>query len=896
MKHSETNTINMVSVNKLLGAALVSLGLLALTGSTATAGESPRQTININPVWRFTLGDPAEAFKAEFDDRGWDIVSLPHSHELYAADLSNFLGKEFPKDDVSFAGRKVGWYRRTINIPSAALNGKVFLVFQGAMETTKLWVNGKAAGEYAVSGYTSFHFDLTPLLRPGTNMLAVRVDNTVQKDIPPDGAKCDYALFGGLYRDVDLIFTKTPHVTFPWEGTNAGVRLTLPEVSREKTVVQIETALRNDSDHAVKCTLVTRVLDTNGTAVATSKDTVALDAHGDAMITQKTASIPNPNLWSPDSPYLYTVETTVMEGGRATDQIATTLGIRWCRWDKDKGFFLNGTHLKLVGANRHQTWPFIGSAVPNRLHRHDAEQMKKMGINWIRLSHYPHDPDFLDDLDQLGLMALEEGPTWMDIPGEEWMNNLDKAFRSMIRRDRNHPSIIIWNCCVNHHGQDPRLVKAATEEDPTRARGQDTVPCPMDFEHLKISGSAALCIEHTGHTFNTFRGQDLCREYDHAKRHWEHTDAAYKKEDNSGLAVWAMYDYNTPHYGAPYFQAPHGVCDVFRIPKLSYYWHCAELGKEPITYLYPFKDDTVVIFSNAEKVRFSESIGGRNFKEVGVLEPDKGYALQHPPFHANVSKYTTCYKAEGLVGGKVVSSHVFHRQSEPAALKLSVDDTEITADGGDMTRVLLQLVDKNGTIIINNYEPVTFSIKGRGQLVGENPTQLMAGQCIILVRSTFEPGTMTIAAEMPGMAGVAKASVSLNTVPVAANAHADMPNVNVKAPTGTTTMPTNLKKLQVNLPEDDFGWFTIPEVGNAEPGQMVESQPMLVAGQRQTSKLTVKGCEYRIYSSAWSSEPTEVTRGDALFFRMKASKDAGQTATAEVTIQGVKRTFTVRTK
>ena len=252
--------------------------------------------------------------------------------------------------------------------------------------------------------------------------------------------------------------------------------------------------------------------------------------------------------------------------------------------------------------------------------------------------------------------------------------------------------------------------------------------------------------------------------------------------------------------------------------------------------------------------------------------------------------------AEGLVDGKVVSSHICHRQSEPTALKLSVDHTEITADGGDLTRVLVQLVDKNGSIIVNNYEPVHFSIEGAGLLVGENPTQLMAGQCIILVRSSFEPGKMIITAEMPEMEGIGKASVSLKTVPIAANAHVDMPKTTVKAPTGKTVMPTNLKKIQVNLPEDDFGWFTIPGVENANPGQLVESQPLLVAGQRQTSKLTVQGCEYRIYSSAWSSAPTDITRGDALFFRMKANQATGETTTAEVTIQGVKRTFTVKTK
>jgi len=153
-EYLKTNHTHMLSVNKRFGAALFGLGLLALLGSAATAGGTPREKLNINPIWRFTLGYPADAFKPDFDNRGWDIVSLPHSHELYAADLSNFRGKDEVKEPyVAFPGRKVGWYRRTIDIPATALSGKVFLVFQGAMETTKLWVNGKPAGECLVGGY-----------------------------------------------------------------------------------------------------------------------------------------------------------------------------------------------------------------------------------------------------------------------------------------------------------------------------------------------------------------------------------------------------------------------------------------------------------------------------------------------------------------------------------------------------------------------------------------------------------------------------------------------------------------------------------------------------------------------------------------------------------------------
>jgi beta-galactosidase len=149
------------------------------------------------------------------------------------------------------------------------------------------------------------------------------------------------------------------------------------------------------------------------------------------------------------------------------------------KFDKEKGFFLNGQHLKLVGVNCHQSWPFIGDAVPDGLHRRDAKQIKDMGANWVRLSHYPYDPDFLDALDELGLMALEEPPTWAERGDAQWMTNLESSFRSMIRRDHNHPSIIVWSPCINHESTNAALDNAAIEEDPTRNRSWDTVPIPI---------------------------------------------------------------------------------------------------------------------------------------------------------------------------------------------------------------------------------------------------------------------------------------------------------------------------------------------------------------------------------------------------------------------------------
>jgi beta-galactosidase len=869
-----------IAKRTLVAMAILS-GLIAFTAMGA-----PREKLSINPVWRFKAGDPADAGKAVYDDSDWDLVSLPHTHRIIASTLRNYEEE----------GRIVGWYRRDIDISEKALKGKVFIVFQGAMQSTKLWVNGKEVGEYAVSGYDSFHFDITAFLKPGKNKLAVRVDNTEQPTLPPDGEKRDFVLFGGLYRDVDLVFTGNQYVTFPWESAKAGIRLTLPEVSGKSAIVQVETSLRNDESKEVACVVATRILDKDGKEVASMSRDVTLPANGGTTIIDKSDAIQNPELWSPDNPYLYTVETTVRNGATPVDLVTTRLGIRWVEWNTEKGFFLNGKHLKLVGANRHQAYPFIGYALPNSLHRRDAQQMKDMGLNWVRLSHYPHDPDFLDYLDELGIMALAEAPTWMKIPNKEWVVNMDKSFRSMIRRDRNHPSIIIWNACVNHQKKHPVLVQAATEEDPTRARGQDTVPCPMDFSHKKLSGNAALCIEHTGHTFNTFRGQggNRIREYQQAKRHWEHTDAAYKKVDNSGLAVWCLYDYNTPHYGQPWYSAPHGVFDLFRIPKVSYWWHCSELGAKPITYGLPLAPEQVCIFSNAEKVRLSESTDGKIFNDVAVLTPDEGYQLKHPPFHSDVTKGTTAYKAEGLVGGKVVSSHVFYREEKPATLEMGVDSDTITADGADITRVFVKLVDRNGTVIVGNNANIEFSIEGEGRLVGENPTALRAGEFIILVQSTFTPGNIKITANLPQMHEIAPASILLKTTAVASGAM-DMPSVKGLKPSGATQIDMTIDRTNELAKEKGLSWFKLNDVLNAKRGEYVESDSLMVVTDKPGVQMTVKGCEYRVYSSEWSTKPVVLKHGDAVFLRMKAPEQENKEVQARVRIDGVTQIWKVRT-
>lgn len=778
------------------GILLCWLAATLVVGAQIACAAESRLKLNLDPVWRFQLGNPVgEPFATNYDDRQWNIVSLPHSLQLFPASLAGFQGH----------GRNVGWYRRELHVPAKWAGKKLFLEFQGAMQTTALWVNGRKVGDYAVSGYDSFDFDITPDIKTGKNLIAVLVDNRVNPDIPPDGKWLDYILFGGLYRDVFLHVTDPMHLTFAWETRQAGVRLTLPEVSETQAVVQAESTVRNESARARRCTLVTEIRDRSGHLVKTMREEREIPAGAEATFTQQSGPIVHPHLWSPEDPYLYQVLTLVREGNRELDRWQTALGIRWVKFDKQQGFFFNGQHLKLVGANCHQAWPYLGNAVPDGLHRRDAEQMKAIGINWVRLSHYPQSPDFLDALDELGLMAMEEPPTWEAQGSEKWESNLEASFRSMVRRDRNHPCIILWGTCINHHPADPRLVRAAKEEDPTRDRAQDTVPTPMDFAFLHISGGGALSVEHTGHLYPAARGSRemffkvqgggpdvfnhaVNREYEQAKHQWEQINAACLKTDNSGMAVWCMYDYNTLRNVNEPGMVWHGVCDLFRIPKFSYWWHVSELTSKPMVYVVRIDGTNAAVFSNCEQVRLWQD-DGQGYKAVATGKPDTGfttaqgvwinYALHHPPFHFIVASNAVALKAEGLVGGTVKATYEWKQPGAPVALTLEADRPVITADGADLSRVIVTAVDANGTPVDTCEAPVTFIIEGLGQLIGENPVKLRAGKMIILAQSGFVPDKLTIRAKSDGLRA---AQVMVRTEPVPVNV--DMPaNLLARQPT-----------------------------------------------------------------------------------------------------------------
>ena len=831
------------------------------------AAADPRLTTSINPGWRFWLGEaPTEAVQASFDDRAWDLVSLPHTLEVFGPDL-----KDFPE-----RGRNLGWYRRTIDVPAG--NKRVFLVFGGAMQTTQVWVNGKVAGAYAVSGYDSFHVDITPLVKPGRNLVAVRVDNTPNPDIPPDIRKTDFIQFGGLYRGVDLVLTDPVHITFPWETEQAGIRLTLPEISVASAVVAADTTVANAGSAAVTAAVTTTVQDAAGKVLTAATSEQAIAPGAVATLSQRLPAIAKPPLWSPAQPHLTTVMTSVKIAGREVDRIVTPFGLRWAEFTKDRGFFLNGQPLKLVGANRHQTWPWIGNAVPARLHRLDARLLKDAGFNWVRLSHYPHDPVFLAELDRLGLLALAEGPTWWGKGNAAWVANLERSFRSMIRRDRNHACLVVWNSCVNHGGGEKFLIEAAKAEDPTRARGQDTIPCPMNFKHGEVSGNGALTIEHTGHTFATKRGS--AQEYELAKRHWEMVDAAYRKTDNCGLAVWAMFDYNTFH-NADHGIAQHGVYDLFRLPKQTVAWHRSELGAVPVAHVLRVEPGKVCVFANGEQVRLSQDLG-KGLVVVATQGPDQGLVLRHPPSHFAVDPQATAFKAESLVGGKVVATATWTTPGAAVALTLTTEssDSALTADGADIARLVVRAVDAQGATVEAWNQSVQVAVTGPAVLIPTSPVELRAGAMSLLVQAGFVPGAITVAVQAEGLK---PATLGLKSSAVAAGV--DLPKGLGQVPTRSTRIVIPAQGAPVAA-----SWMAMAPRRDAEQGSWVESDPILVPKESDKAAISIRGGEYRIYTGAWTNAPGTVQSGDAVYVRVNVRRlgpswaDEGQPDYADLTI------------
>jgi beta-galactosidase len=409
---------------------MIALGVSFVLPWHATARDG-RVQVSINDAWRFFGGEVEGAQNPEFDDSAWQRVSLPHTWN--AADAFN--------KEVRYR-QGIGWYRRSLPITGVAPDRRIVLHFEGANQVKTLFVNGSEVGEH-VGGYTAFAFDITDFVSfGGENVIAVRVDNRHDDDIPPLNA--DFTFYGGIYRNAWLIETDPVHIDV-LDHASPGIFLDTPLLQEGNASVRIRGSIVNRSEEEHSVVTTHRILDSDRREVASVYSSLRIEAAGRSEFSLTSDPLPNARLWSPDDPYLYTVRTEVRLGDRLVDAVENPLGLRWVQVDPERGFLLNGEPLKLLGTNRHQDYPGLGNALPDALHRRDVEIVKDTGFNFLRTAHYPQARAVLDASDRLGLIVWEETPIVNIITmSDAFSANSERMLIEMIRQHYNHPSIAFW--------------------------------------------------------------------------------------------------------------------------------------------------------------------------------------------------------------------------------------------------------------------------------------------------------------------------------------------------------------------------------------------------------------------------------------------------------------------
>jgi beta-galactosidase len=712
----------------------------------------------MNRNWRYSSNRPEGAHTKDFDDSAFERVVIPHANV-------RLPWHGFDEKTYEF----VSIYRRHFKLPQEAHGKRVFVDFEGAMTASTVWINGTRVGEYR-GGYTPFSFELTPHLAfGGENVLAVELDSTERPDIPPFGDEIDYLTFGGIYREVFLrivpatfienIFVRTKNVL----GANPIVEVDcfLEHLEPLRDALTLEVELMDGERSLARSSQ--RIL-----PAAASTEPIAHTIHIDHVSDIK--------LWNLEQPNLYSMHVRLLRGTEVLDEDSRRFGFREAQFT-DHGFALNGKVIKLRGLDRHQTFPFVGQAMPGRCQRRDAQILRKqLKCNIVRISHYPQSRHFLDACDEIGLLALEEIPGWQHVGDEQWKELSIDNVRRMIGRDWNHPSIVLWGVRINESQDDhdfyTRTNALAHQLDPTRQTGGirdfqeseflEDVFTMNDFGFpLKPPNHPRyLNTEFVGHTYPTKTIDNVERLTEHTIRHARVHDQLASNPQYAGGIGWCAFDYNTHgNFGSGDHICYHGVTDIFREPKPAagfYKSQCdpaEEIVLEP-AFHWARGDESVgfskaMVCSNCDHLKFY--IEGRLVAEA---DPDrKQFAhLRYAPFVAQLGELFGKWgdlRIEGYIQGKQVIVKNYSGKGVDARFDLLPDDTKLIGDGADSTRVVFRVTDEFGAIQPFANDAIRLELEGPADVIGDNPFSLIGGTGGVWIRAKEQPGKVRLKAIHP---------------------------------------------------------------------------------------------------------------------------------------------------
>ena len=734
-----------------------------LAGATVASGlPAPAQTaagrivLPINRKWRFRSTASPAARERDFDDSQFASVTVPHTN-------LRVPWHSFDEKSYEF----VSVYRRRFRLPAEARGRRVFVDFEGVMTASTVWLNGVLLGEYK-GGFTPFSFELTPHVDfDRENVLAVEVDSSERPDIPPFGNEVDYLTFGGIYREVSLRIVSPTYI----ENIFAQPK----DVLSKKPTLDVQCFLASDlKSSAAAFTLEAALYDGDKQLAKTSQAVPAWNDEGLKPLTLHLENLGDIALWDLRSPKLYRVEVRLLRGSERLDHDSRRIGFREARFTP-QGFSLNGTVIKLRGLDRHQTFPWVGQAMPGRVQRRDAVILRRnLHCNIVRTSHYPQSRHFLDACDEIGLLVLEEIPGWQHIGDLAWQDISVDNVRRMIGRDWNHPSIILWGVRINesrdNHDFYTRTNATAHQLDSTRQTGGiryfqeseflEDVFTMNDFGWPLKQPNHPLYLntEFVGHTYPTKTIDNIERLREHTVRHARVHDQLASNPQYAGGIGWCAFDYNThANFGSGDRICYHGVTDIFREPKPAAGFYRSQCDPDEEIVLVPAfhwarGDENIgfthaLVSSNCDHLKFYV-----NSELIAEADPDRAQFphLKYPLFTAVPGKTRDIgwgdLRIDGYIQGKQVISRTLSGKGIDQKFTLLPDDTTLLADGADTTRVVLRVTDEFDAIRPFANDAIRFELSGPATLIGDNPFSLIGGTGAIWIRATEQPGNVRLTA------------------------------------------------------------------------------------------------------------------------------------------------------
>ncbi|SDS48976.1 beta-galactosidase [Mucilaginibacter mallensis] len=717
----------------------------------------------------------------------WEKVSLPHTPNIE------------PVNKIKEQWQGTCFYRKFFTIPAESNGKHIAIQFDAAMHEADIYLNGKHIYKH-LGGFLPFYIDISNTVKTGQqNCILVKLNNQDNPVIPPGKAikDLDFNYYGGIYRNAWLITTNKLYINNAVQANRiagGGILIHDEGVSAASAKVIVKTDVNNDYKQGKKAWIKATLFTKDGKVVATSTSAQQLIKAGNYGTFTQTLTITNPQLWSPAQPNLYNIKIQVYQNTKQVDETSLKTGIKTVVFAAN-GFYINGTKLTIVGTNRHQEYPYIGYALSDNAQYRDAWKIKNAGFNFVRCSHYPPSPAFLNACDELGIMVMDAIPGWQFFGNSEFQKNSFQNIRDMIHRDRNHAAIVLWEASLNETNMSKDYMDTANK----------IVHTELPFKNVFSSGWMDYAFDVFNPARQHLKAPDYFKKYNHSKPlllaeygDWEYyaQNAGFNQKEYAGLkseerssrqlrtdgqqrmlqqalnfqeshndnlygpgvgdANWLMFDYKR---GYAEDLETSGIMDIFRLPKFSFYFYQSQyqsntdanrFGK-PMVFIANYWNDpkqkTVKVFSNCDEVELF-----LNDKSLGIQKPDTDLFsrnLPHAPFTFNPAAYIPGkLTAIGYIKGKKVAVNTIATPGSAFKINIKADlsGKNLAAGKNDIIFIYASITDSKGTVIPNAGDMIKFSVKGNGELIGKQSINAEAGIATILLKAGDKHGPIKIEA------------------------------------------------------------------------------------------------------------------------------------------------------